>query len=507
MAKASSLVIVELDEALLTKPETTNHDETKRSCSSIFIEEVKRIFYLGGPNAVVNLSLYFLQVISEMMVGHLGELYLSGTAIAIAFCAVTGFSVIYGMGVALDTLCGQAYGAKQYRHLGIQLQTAIFCLTLSCIPISLIWISMGKLLILLGQDPQISIEAGKYATWLIPALFAYAYLQPLIRYFQAQSLVAPLIVTACVSICFHVTVCWGLVFKSGLGASGGALATGASYWLNVILLGLYMKYSSACSKTRASVSMELFGGIREFLHFAIPSAAMACLQWWAYEFLTLLSGLLPNPKLEASVLATFMLRMFCDSLATTSTIYSIPEGLGSAVSTRISNELGAGNPQAARKALYVVILMGVSVGVAISSILFAFGNQLGYVFSNEKEVIEYVTSMAPLICLGILLNSGQAVLAGVARGMGLQNIAAYVNLGAFYLCGIPIAAVLAFTLQLRGKGFWIGILVGIFVQSIIMFIVITCQDWEKHAKEARERIFAGKSVNESNAPLLVNREA
>ncbi|KAM7271073.1 hypothetical protein ACFE04_030287 [Oxalis oulophora] len=94
MAKASSLVVVELDEALLTKPKTTNLDETKRSCSSIFIEEVKRICYLGGPNVVVSLSIYFLQVISELMVGHLGELYLSGTAIAIAFRVVIGFSVI-----------------------------------------------------------------------------------------------------------------------------------------------------------------------------------------------------------------------------------------------------------------------------------------------------------------------------------------------------------------------------------------------------------------------------
>lgn len=57
-------------------------------------EEAKRTGYIAGPMAAVTLSQYFLQIISVMMVGHLGELYLSSTALAISFCAVTGFSLI-----------------------------------------------------------------------------------------------------------------------------------------------------------------------------------------------------------------------------------------------------------------------------------------------------------------------------------------------------------------------------------------------------------------------------
>jgi MATE family multidrug resistance protein len=42
---------------------------------------------------------------------------------------------------------------------------------------------------------------------------------------------------------------------------------------------------------------------------------------------------------------------------------------------------------------------------------------------------------------------------GVARGSGLQNIGAYVNLSAYYLVGTPIGAILAFILHLGGKAF------------------------------------------------------
>jgi len=60
-----------------------------------FGEEMKKIFWIGGPMAIVTVSQSLLQVVSLMMVGHLAdELYLSGAALAISLAAVTGFSVI-----------------------------------------------------------------------------------------------------------------------------------------------------------------------------------------------------------------------------------------------------------------------------------------------------------------------------------------------------------------------------------------------------------------------------
>lgn len=70
-------------------------------------------------------------------------------------------------------------------------------------------------------------------------------------------------------------------------------------------------------------------------------------------------------------------------------------------------------------------------------------------------------------------------MAGVARGCGWQHIGAYVNLGAFYPCGIPVAAVLGFWAGLRGVGLWIGIQTGAFVQTVLLAIVTSRINWEK----------------------------
>ncbi|GFZ00255.1 MATE efflux family protein [Actinidia rufa] len=371
-----------MEEGLLVPEDREKKSEGGLSLSSrwgVMGEEVKRLGCIAAPMVAVTLSQYLLLVITTMMVGHLGELSLASTSIAISLSGVTGFSLLMGMASALETLCGQAYGAQQYQKFGTQTYTAIFSLIIVCLPLSITWIYMGKILIFIGQDPLISHEAGKFTMWLVPALFAYAILQPLVRYFQMQSLIIPML-------------------------PGGALAIGVSYWLNVVFVVVYMKYSSACAKTRVPISLEVLRGVGEFFKFAIPSSVMICLEWWSYELLVLLSGLLPNPELEASVLSV--------CLNTISTLYTIPLGFGAAVSTRVSNELGAGNPQGARLAVVVVLCLAVIEAVIMSTTLFATRRVFGYTFSSEKEVVDYVEAMAPVVCLSVVLDSLQGVLSG-----------------------------------------------------------------------------------------------
>ncbi|KAL4015626.1 hypothetical protein IC575_023216 [Cucumis melo] len=446
-----------------------------------FFREVKVVGFLAAPLAAINLSQFLIQTGSLMIVGHLDELSLSSTAIAVSLAAVTGFSVIIGMGSALETLCGQAYGAGQYRKFGNHIYTAMVCLLVVCLPITLLWINMGKLLVLIGQDPLISHEAGRFMIWLIPGLIAYAFLQPLMRYFQMQVLVIPMLVISWITFCLHIPLCWVLVYKTGFHNLGGALAMSISYWVNAIFLGLYMKFSPKCGKTHGAISMEVFKGIRIFLRFAIPSAVMTCLSWWSFELIILLSGFLPNPELESSVLSV------CFNTLTTA--FTLAYGIGSAGSTRVSNELGAGKPEAARKAAGAAIFLAVVEIIIASVVLFAVRHVFGYAFSSEKEVVDYVSVMAPLVCISIIMDAIQGVISGIARGCGLQHIGAYINLGAFYLCGNPAAIALGFWANLRGKGLWIGIQIGAFVQMLLLVVVVSHINWKNEADEARERIF------------------
>ncbi|XP_076894990.1 protein DETOXIFICATION 14-like [Bidens hawaiensis] len=452
----------------------------ERLTCHMLLEEMKKLGIVAGPMVAVTLSQYLLQVTSVMMVGHLGELALSSTSIAMSLTGVTGFSLMMGMSSALETLCGQAYGAQQYKKFGTLIYTAIFSLLIVCIPLAIFWRYTGSLLILIGQNASISQEAGRFITYLIPALFASAILQPLVRYFQMQSMLLPMLASSTFALCLHIPLCWALVYKTGLGSIGAAISTGAAMWSNAIFLLIYMKYSPSCAKTRSPISFEVFHGMKQFFSFAIPSAVMICLESWSYEFVILLSGLLPNPELESSVLS------IC--LNTISTLYAIPYAFAAGVSTRVSNELGAGNPRGARVAVNAIMILAVVETTIVSIIVFLSRHIFGYIFTNEKEVVDYVTKIAPLICVNIIMDGLQGTLSGVARGVGWQDLGAYVNLVAFYLVGIPVAAFLGFCTSLNGEGLWTGLLIGVTIQVILLSVVTFCTNYEKQATKARERL-------------------
>lgn len=332
----------------------------------------------------------------------------------------------------------------------------------------------------LGQDPEISQEAELYARYMIPSIFAYGLLQCLVKFLQTQNIVFPMMISSGITTLLHLLVCWILVFKSGLGSRGAALANSISYWVNVVLLALYVKFSSSCAKSWTGFSKEAFHNILTFLKLAIPSAVMVCLENWSFEMMVLLSGLLPNPQLETSVLSI--------SLNTASTVWMIPFGLSNAVSTRVSNELGAGNPQGARLAVCVVLVMAVTEGILVGAVLILIRNIWGYAYSNEVQVVRYLAAMMPILAISNFMDGLQSVLSGSVRGCGWQKIGAFVNLGSYYLVGIPCAVLFAFVLHIGGMGLWLGIICALFVQVLSLLTLTLRNNWEQEAKKATERV-------------------
>lgn len=59
-----------------------------------FTEELKRLISFAAPMAAVVIAQFSLQIISMVMVGHLGNLALASASLASSFCNVTGFSFI-----------------------------------------------------------------------------------------------------------------------------------------------------------------------------------------------------------------------------------------------------------------------------------------------------------------------------------------------------------------------------------------------------------------------------
>lgn len=453
------------------------------SCTPEWIwGEITKQLSIAGPMVCVALLQYLVIVVSVMFVGHLGDLELASASIATSCAGVTGTTLILGLATALETLCGQAYGAKQYHMLGIYVQRAVFVLYLVALPIAVVWWNMDSVLLFLGQDPAISKLAGVYARYMIPMIFAVATLQPLVKFLQTQSLVLPMAMFSVTTLVLHVPLCYTLIYTLNWGFRGAAIASSISNWLNVLWHALYVHFSPSCTRTWTSFSTEAFNDVPSFVKLAIPSALMVCLEYWSFQILVLLSGLLPNPQVETSA--------FAICLTTTAVLYMIPFGIGAAVSTRVGNELGAGRPQAAKGAATVAVSIGVFEGVVMATGLYLGRDIWGKAYTHEQEVVEYVARSIPLLSIMHVMDAMQGVLSGVARGCGWQAFGAAANLGAYYLVGLPAAIVFAFVYDLKGRGLWVGLIMGVTTQAFALAVMAFATNWQQQAEEALIRVYS-----------------
>ena len=81
-------------------------------------------------------------------------------------------------------------------------------------------------------------------------------------------------------------------------------------------------------------------------------------------------------------------------------------------SIRVSNELGAGNPQVAKLAVYVIVGIAVAEGILVVTVLLSVRKVLGRAFSSDPKIISYAASMIPIVACGNFLDGLQCVLSG-----------------------------------------------------------------------------------------------
>lgn len=179
-----------------------------------------------------------------------------------------------GLSGALETLCGQGFGAKAYRMLGMHLQASCIISLFFSILISFFWLYTEPILVFLKQDPRISKQASLYTKCLIPGIFAYGFLQNILRFLQTQSVVVPVIFFSAIPMAVHFGIAYALVHWTSLGFRGASLAASVSLWISVLPLGIYVLSSKKFKHTWGGLSFESFSLILTNLKLSLPSAAM-----------------------------------------------------------------------------------------------------------------------------------------------------------------------------------------------------------------------------------------
>ncbi|KAA8526184.1 hypothetical protein F0562_008077 [Nyssa sinensis] len=444
--------------------------------------ESRLLWLLSGASIIVSVFNYMLSFVTLTFTGQLGALELAGASIA-----------SLGMASAVQTVCGQAYGAKKYAALGVICQRAIILHLGAAIVLTFLYWYSGAALRAIGQSDSIAEQGQVFARGLILQLYAFAISCPMQRFLQAQNIVNPLAYIAVGVFLFHILLTWLVVYVLDYGLLGAALALSFSWWLLVIIQALYILFSPSCRQTWTGFSVNAFKGIWPYFKLTLASATMLCLEIWYSQGLVLISGLLPDPTISLDSISICMNYLNWDM--------QFMLGLAAAASVRVSNEIGAGHPKVARFSVVVVNTSSILISIVFTAVVLIFRVGLSKLFTSDSEVIEAVSSLTPLLAISVFLNGIQPILSGVAIGSGWQAVVAYVNLATYYVIGLPVGCVLGFKTSLGVAGIWWGMVLGVFLQTVTLFILTVRTNWDAEVTKAADRL--KQSANEETLEQLV----
>ncbi|KNA23298.1 hypothetical protein SOVF_026100 [Spinacia oleracea] len=440
---------------------------------------------IAVPLMAMNLTWFIKQAITTAFLGRLGELQLAGGALGFTFANVTGYSILTGLCGAMEPICGQAYGAKNYRLLHRTLLMATLLLLLATLPISILWLNIGKILPLFGQQRDMVAMAEKYLLYLLPDLMVNAFLCPLKAYLSAQGITIPIMLSSTLAVAFHVPI--NILLIQAKGFEGVAIAVWVSDLLVMLLLAIYVLHLELRGREKWQESGWWDHGIKEWralLGLCGPCCLTTCLEWWCYEILVLLTGRLPNAKEAVGVL---VIVLNFDYL-----LFSVMLSLSVCASTRVSNELGANQPKAAYKSAYVSLVTAAFSGCVGAAVMVSARSWWGPLFSHSEGVIKGVKKMMVIMAMIEVANFPLTVSGGIVRGTARPWLGTYASLGGFYLLALPLGGVLGFKAKLGLGGLFLGFLAGASTCLVLLLVFIARIDWVAEAGKAQVRASAGE---------------
>nr|XP_009760618.1 PREDICTED: LOW QUALITY PROTEIN: protein TRANSPARENT TESTA 12 [Nicotiana sylvestris] len=447
------------------------------------------LFRLAAPAVAVYMINNAMSISTRIFSGQLGNLQLAAASLGDQGIQLFAYGLMLGMGSAVETLCGQAYGAHRYEMLGVYLQRSTIVLSLTGIPLAVVYLFSKNLLLALGEAKPVASATSVFVYGLIPQIFAYAVNFPIQKFLQSQSIVAPSAFIALGTLFVHLLLSWIFVYKIGLGLIGVAsLVLSFSWWIVVVAQFIYILRSERCKATWTGFRREAFSGLWQFVKLSAASAVMLCLENWYFQILVLLAGLLKNPELALDSISVCM--------SVNGLMFMVSMVFNAAASVRVSNELGAAHPKSAAFSVFVVTFISFLIAVVEAIIVLCLRNVISYAFTEGETVANAVSDLCPFLAVTLILSGVQPIFSGVAVGCGWQAFVAYVNVGCNYAVGIPVGCLLGFRFDLGAKGIWTGMIGGTVMQTIILLWFTYRTDWNKEVEKARTRLDKWGNVKE-----------
>ncbi|MGJ8684213.1 MAG: MATE family efflux transporter [Nonlabens sp.] len=399
----------------------------------------------------------------NVMVGKLGDaslaaVSLGNTLIFIALSIGIGFSFAITPLVAEADAQGNYKRVKQLFHNGVLVSTANGVLL--CILLFL----AEPILYALDQPDEVIVLAIPYmrivALSMIPLMLFQAIKQFSDGLSRTVFAMQATIIANIINVILNYLLIYGEFGFPRLEVEGAAYGTLAARVIMVPVLIFLLSRKVEMKKyfdSMESFSIEIF---KKLLNLGFPTALQMFFEVSLFTAAIIMSGVLGTKSQAANQIA----------LNLSALTFMVGVGLSVTATIRVGNQLGNNNISELRRIAKSIFLLTILFDIAFALMFYLLKDRLPWIYIQDYEVVRLASGLLIVAAFFQISDGLQVVFLGALRGLQDVWIPSVICFIAYWLVGFPISYYLGIINNYGGKGIWVGLLVGLSVSSLLMYM-------------------------------------
>mgnify|MGYP001822254037 FL=1 len=427
--------------------------------------EIGRTMKLATPVIIGQVAVFSMNFVDTVMAGRLPNREIALAALGIGGAVWSSMLMfVIGTLLAVQPSVAQLDGARMQSEAAYQTRQAFWIALGLSVPYWLLCYFSEPLLVAFRIDPAIVPHAAGYLralSWGAPGLC----LVLLLRYFSegtgnTQPTMFYGVVGALVNIPLNYVLMFGKLGFPALGPVGCGYATSIVIWLQFVFLLAYIATQrhyrpySLLSRLEMPDAKAIFG----LLKVGLPIAVAIAVEGSLFVGAALLIGRLgPVPAAAHLIAINF-----------SALVFMIPVGLASAISIRVGNALGRGDPGGARYAGYIGLVIVFGFQTVSAAAMFLAPELIVRIYTDDVMVGSLAVSLLFYAAIFQYPDGIQMVMAGALRGYKDTRWPMLYTVISFWIVGMTLGYSLTFRYGMGPAGMWVGMIAGLTVAAALM---------------------------------------
>ncbi|MCP8349172.1 MATE family efflux transporter [Pseudomonas sp. FBF18] len=441
--------------------------------------EVRSLLQLATPIIIAQLATTAMGFVDAVMAGRVGPRDLAAVALGNSIW-VPVFLLMTGILLATTPKVAQRFGAGQHAEIGPLVRQALWLAGVVGLGGCGLLLSAEPVLHLMKVDPELIAPCMGYLQGIAFGLPAVALYYVLRCSSDGLGRTRPSMVIGLSGLMLNIPLNYVFIYGHlGVPAMGGVgcgWASGIVMWFMALAMALWVGRAAAYRQAQvfARFDWPQWSVIKRLLTVGLPIGIAVFAESSIFGVIALLIG-----SLGSTVVAGHQIALNVSSL-----VFMIPYSLGMAVTVRVGQAIGAGDPRQARFAAGVGMGTALAYACFSASLMLLLREPIASIYTTDLAVIQIASMLIVYSALFQFSDAIQVTAAGALRGYQDTRVTMILTLFAYWGIGLPVGYLLGLTDHFGPasgpSGLWEGLIVGLTCAALMLSVRL--------ARSARKRI-------------------